>query len=56
MSTVSIVPGCGVRGSDQCPEEMDDDYISDGGEDDLSPEDYGAHFITFCRLCGLNMY
>ncbi|KAL1946588.1 hypothetical protein VTO73DRAFT_14692 [Trametes versicolor] len=21
-------------------EEMDDDYISDGGEDDLSPEDY----------------
>lgn len=56
MSTVSNVPGCEVRGSYQCAEEMDDDYISDGGEDDLSPEDYGAHFATFCRLCGLTVY
>ncbi|KAJ3484999.1 hypothetical protein NLI96_g5250 [Meripilus lineatus] len=33
-------------------EELQDDALSDGGEDDLSPEDYGKHIL--CTLLGIS--
>ena len=33
-----------------CSEELEDDAISDEGEDDLSPEDYGVWLQCVCEI------